>query len=82
MGQKSTLYHVTTKENAAKILAEGFRDGNRTEPQIIGVWLSAEPLDANSGAWGDTVLMVQFQVPLRRLKHGWIDDPCNELLMG
>jgi hypothetical protein len=31
------------------------------------VWLSNAPLDGNEGAVGDTILIVQFRVPLRRL---------------
>ena len=63
------LYHVTSKETAAKILAEGFRDGESAQPLFAGVSLSNTPLDGNEGAYGDTVLIVQFRVSLRRLSR-------------
>jgi hypothetical protein len=63
------LYHITTKDTATKILAEGFRDGESAQPLFAGVWLSNTPLDGNEGAYGDTVLMVQFRVHLRRLSR-------------
>lgn len=69
------LYHVTSRENAAKILAEGFRDGEDAQPLFTGVWLSATPLDGSEGAFGDSVLIVQFRVPLRCLsKFEVIED--------
>jgi hypothetical protein len=63
------LYHVTSKETAAKILAEGFRDGESAQPLFTGVSLSNTPLDGNEGAYGDTLLIVQFRVDLRRLSR-------------
>ena len=62
------LYHVTTKEIAAKILLEGFRDGESRHP-FTGVLLSNTPLTADSGAYGDCVLIVQFHIPLHRLRR-------------
>src|ERR1700722_7629455 len=61
------LFHVTSAEAAAKDLAEGFRD-NDTGFGIGGVFFSNRPLNSNEGAVGDSVLLVKFRVPLRRLK--------------
>jgi hypothetical protein len=63
------LYHVTSEEVARKIIKDGFRDGDKSQPLPAGVWLSNQPLDGNEGAYGDTILIVQFRVPLRRLSE-------------
>ena len=55
------LYHRT--QAAEQILSGGFRDGEGTyltEQVWRGVWLSDQPLDANEGAYGDTVLCVDI----------------------
>lgn len=55
------LFHRTTGENAAQILAEGFRDAEdyyMVDHLYRGVWLSDRPLDANGGARGDVLLEV------------------------
>ena len=55
------LYHCTKKEVAESILREGFRDGSGTyltHHERCGVWVSDRPLDANEGAWGDTLLEI------------------------
>jgi hypothetical protein len=57
------LYHVADKLVAQAILRDGFLDGTGgylTERLWSGVWLSDRPLDANDGAFGDTVLAVEF----------------------
>jgi len=68
-----SLFHVTTADNAALILAEGFKDGRGNYMATLvyeGVWLSHEPLDCNEGAEGDTVLEVIFDCALDAL-DGW-----------
>jgi len=55
------LYHRTTNNAAAAIMANGFRDGSGTYgtgTQFSGVWLSNVPLDENEGATGDALLEV------------------------
>ena len=65
------LYHVTSA--AQEIFARGFRDAitkrgpNGDYP--AGVWLSNRPLDPNDGAIGDSVVLVWFGIPLRRLRE-------------
>ena len=59
------LYHVTTIESAEKIMADGFRDSvgsYMTAREWSGVWLSNMPLDANEGAKGDTLLLVDLEL--------------------
>lgn len=57
------LYHVTSRDNAERILAEGFRS------DCPEAWLANRQLDANEGVYGDTVLRVEFSVPLHRLQE-------------
>ena len=55
------VYHRTNHADA--ILSHGFRDGEGTyltERVWRGVWFSDRPLDANEGAYGDTVLFVEI----------------------
>ncbi len=55
------LYHTTFAADA--ILAEGFRDGEGhylTHQIHRGVWLADRPVDANEGAPGDTVLVIEI----------------------
>ncbi len=55
------LFHRTTREAAAAIAAEGFRDATGsygTANEYSGVWVSSEPLDANEGAFGDVLLSI------------------------
>jgi hypothetical protein len=70
------LYHRTTAEAAATILGTGFvdREGyyghedDAGEPvRLCGVWVSDVPLDANEGAKGDTLLVVNLRMPLSSL---------------
>jgi hypothetical protein len=49
------FYHRTTRTGARGILNEGFRDGRGGYgflDQVVGVWLSNEPLTENEGARG------------------------------
>jgi hypothetical protein len=55
------LYHRTTAEAARLILESGFKDATghyMTDLPWTGVWVSDEPLDANEGACGDTLLEI------------------------
>ncbi len=58
------VFHVTDAAAALAILAEGFRDGTGSfmleDFELCGVWVSADPLTANEGAWGDTVLEIEI----------------------
>jgi hypothetical protein len=59
------LYHVT--DQAEQILSEGFRDGvgkYGTDADLRGVFLSDQPLDANEGAVGNDMLIVEIPVSL------------------
>jgi len=71
------LFDVTSAANASRILADGFADGHDsylTDQDFSGVWLSDRPLDANEGAWGDTVLKVTFRCDLADLtEYKWIE---------
>ena len=49
-----------------------------------GVWLSAEPLGANEGAFGDTVLKVDHDLADAELAHyEWVEEgkPYREFLI-
>jgi hypothetical protein len=58
------VFHVTSAEAAASILSSGFRDSTGSymfeDFTLTGVWVADRPLDANEGAWGDTVLEVDI----------------------
>jgi len=75
------LFHVTSATNASRSLADGFADGHDsylTDQIFSGVWLSDRPLDANEGAWGDTVLKITFPCDLADLtKYEWIEGGKN-----
>lgn len=77
------LFHRTP--HAEKILAEGFRDAKSTYmtgQYFTGVWFSSIPLDANEGAKGDTLLMVN--IPAKVIKpFEWVEEgkPYREFLI-
>ncbi|MGC1997634.1 MAG: hypothetical protein WA704_27475 [Pseudolabrys sp.] len=51
-----TVFHRTTKDAAAKILQDGFRDITGrylTDREWSGVWVSDRPLDNSEGASGE-----------------------------
>ncbi|HVQ79342.1 MAG TPA: hypothetical protein VMS82_05245 [Pseudolabrys sp.] len=51
-----TVFHRTTKDAAAKILRDGFRDTTSrylTDREWSGVWVSDRPLDNSEGASGE-----------------------------
>ena len=71
------LYHVTSA--AQEILAAGFVTRSQSVAPSgdypAGVRLSNRPLDPNDGVIGDSVLLVCFGVPLRRLREfEWEED--------
>jgi hypothetical protein len=77
------LYHTTY--NADAILAEGFKDGTgyyMTDRPWSGVWLSDRPLDANEGAKGDTVLVIEMPED-EVLSYEWVEEgkPYREFLV-
>ena len=80
------LFHRTSKKNAETIIANGFRDGEdryHTNSHHRGVWLSDRPLDSNEGAWGDTIIAVEFDDPDAIAEFEWIEDekPYREWLV-
>jgi hypothetical protein len=67
-------------------VAEGFRDSvgsYMTATRHRGVWVSDEPLDANEGAKGDTLISVSLPDGLLELCE-WVQTPsfgCREALI-
>ena len=83
-----TFYHRTQSEKAAKIIAEGFRDGDGDYMveghSFTGVWLSNVPLDSNEGADGDVLLLVTLNLNESELAdYEWVEDdkPYREWLI-
>ena len=79
------LFHRT--DAARAIAANGFRDGRGTyltspPTEHQGVWLSNIPLDANEGAIGDTLFMVDIPEDVIA-EYEWIDgySPYREFLV-
>ena len=72
------LYHRTSTEAATAILREGFRDATgryMTDRLHSGVWLSAVPLDLNSGGGGDAVLRISLNLSEKRLaEYEWVEE--------
>jgi hypothetical protein len=57
------LWHRTSAAVAECVFRDGFRDDRGTyltDQEFSGVWLSDQPLDANEGASGDTLLCVDL----------------------
>ena len=82
-----TLWHRTTSEFAAKILAVGFLDGRNhylTDTLHEGVWLSNVPLragdgDGKGGHLGETLLRVRLRgVEADIADYEWIAEPDDE----
>ncbi len=73
-----TLFHRTEAEYADSILRSGFEDGHGTYLTVnkySGVWLSNVPLDANEGAFGDTLLGVELEMAEEELRqYEWIEE--------
>jgi len=70
------FFHRT--DNANAILSSGFKDGTGnylTTNEYSGVWLSNVPLDANEGAFGETLLLVELDMPEGELSQfEWIEE--------
>jgi hypothetical protein len=70
------LFHRTN--DAEAILTFGFKDGTdsyMTKNEYSGVWLSNVPLDANEGAFGDTLLLVELDLTEGDLaQFEWIEE--------
>ena len=78
-------YHRTAAHAAAAILADGFRDTDdyyMTGNLYRGVWVSTEPLDANEGATGDTLLSIMIPEDVFA-EYEWVEDtkPYREALV-
>jgi hypothetical protein len=70
-------YHRTGSEIAEAILDGGFRDGKDaclTGREHVGVWISDRPLDANEGANGDALRVVEIHADLVT-PYEWVNDP-------
>jgi hypothetical protein len=72
------LYHVTSRENAASIKRDGFRDtdsGYMNQREHRGVWLTDRPLNANDDAWGDTVIAIEIPLSEAELdQYKWKEE--------
>jgi len=72
------LFHRTSEEAARAIVESGFRDNTGTYltgEEFTGVWLSNRPLDANEGAWGDSLLRVTIDLSESELTaHEWVNE--------
>lgn len=68
------VFHRT--DAAAEIIRDGFRDGvgrYMTDQEHAGVWVSSEPLDCNSGAFGDEVLTLEIPDDLFS-RYEWVEE--------
>jgi hypothetical protein len=79
------LFHGTTRASAAKIRAEGFRDGTgtyMTSMTFRGTWLSDRPLDENEGACSQAYFEVEIESALVE-PYEWIEKgkPYREFLV-
>jgi len=72
------FFHRANAKDADAILRSGFRDGAgyyMTPHRYSGVWLSDVPLDANEGAFGDTLLAVELKLTEDQLrKFEWFEE--------
>ncbi len=72
------LFHSTSRENAASILREGFRDSTdtfMTSHAYTGVWLSNVPLDENEGASSEALLRVSLNLSEDDLaQYEWVEE--------
>jgi hypothetical protein len=70
------VYHRTLSVSARHILATGFRDGEdtyMTNRVFRGVWVSTEPLDENSGAFGEVMLSMEIADDVF-CEYEWTED--------
>ncbi len=74
------FYHRTTSESAKSILQTGFVDGHgkyMTSEMFSGVWISDQPLDANEGARGNTLLALTFDAEFSEsdlAPYEWVEE--------
>jgi hypothetical protein len=61
------LFHVSSRAEAKRILAHGFKERWQPYTPYRGAIFSNRPLDTRSGPTGDTLLRVTFKVKLRQL---------------
>ena len=79
------LFHTTTAEAAASIATDGFQDREGsylTTTTWRGVWLADRPLDANEGAVGEDVFVLEGPEDVVA-EYEWIEDgkPYREFLV-
>lgn len=75
------FYHVTNGEAAARILADGFVEGEGNHMRTYrGVSISAEPLTIHEGAHGDHLLAVEIAEELVTVFE-WIELEKREFLV-
>jgi hypothetical protein len=70
------VYHRTSHDLAARILAEGFRDGHGTymiDEMFRGVWVSDQPLHEHDGVFGDALLFLDVPEELF-VEFEWIES--------
>jgi hypothetical protein len=80
-----TVFHRTTKDAAAKILRDGFRDTTSrylTDREWSGVWVSDRPLDNSEGASGEALLQIDIAEDLLTAFE-WVEEgePFREWLV-
>ena len=70
------LIHATNPLAAESILADGFRDGEKTigGMPIRDVFLSNRPLDPNEGTKGSTLLIVDIEIEMVEIEKFEILD--------
>jgi len=74
--RKIALYHRTRDDIARRIVTDGFGDGDGyylTNNHHSGVWFSDQVLDANEGAFGDTVIRIRLD-EREIAQFEWIDE--------
>jgi hypothetical protein len=76
------FYHSTDEAAATAILTEGFRDArgkygflfDDPEFELVGVWVSDQPVDQNEGAKGDIVLSINLDATKSELADHEIEE--------
>jgi hypothetical protein len=71
-----TLHHRTGEDVAKRVVANGFNDDDGyylTNNHHSGVWFSDQVLDANEGAFGDTIIRIRLD-ELEIAPFEWIEE--------
>ncbi|RYZ16769.1 MAG: hypothetical protein EOO70_03670 [Myxococcaceae bacterium] len=79
-GEALVFYHRTSPESATSIAANGFIDATRDigEVEVVGVWVSNYPLDANTGAKGRVLLRLVVAATLDELDdYEVVNEECT-----